>query len=112
MADYYVYILTNSARTLYVGVTNDLERRVWQHRHGWSESFTRRYHLTMLAYCETYETPGAAIAREKELKGWRRARKIELIEHANPHWLDLAADWFGEGRPTVEALPTPVDFPP
>ena len=104
MADFYVYILTNSARTLYVGVTNDLERRIWQHRHGGGESFTRRYRLTMLAYCENYETPSAAIAREKELKGWRRARKIELIERANPQWLDLAADWFRERRPSGETL--------
>jgi putative endonuclease len=87
--------MSNTSRTLYIGVTNNLERRVWQHRQKNIDGFTRRYNLTMLVYCEMFPDPSTAIASEKELKGWLRTRKIELIESENPHWLDLSAAWFG-----------------
>jgi len=92
MADYYVYILANPARTLYTGVTNDLQRRIHEHRAGHSE-FTARYNITRLVHYEVTNSITTAIAREKEIKGWRRAKKIALIEQDNPLWNDLAAEW-------------------
>jgi len=94
MADFHVYIMTNATRSPYIGVTNNLERRVWEHRQKQRMGFTRRFNLTMLVYSEQYPNPIDAIAREKELKGWLRKRKTELIEAQNPNWLDLSADWF------------------
>ena len=90
---FYVYIMTNHTRTLYTGVTNDLARRVTMHREGKGSAFTARYHVTQLAYFETFTDVRNAIAREKPIKGWSRAKKIELIEGANPEWQDLSADW-------------------
>ena len=93
---YWVYILTNHPHgTLYIGVTNSLDRRVWQHRIGVREGFTRRYGLKQLVYFEEFRDVRNALARETELKGWLRQRKIELIEKDNPLWADLAADWHG-----------------
>lgn len=94
MGLYYVYILTNPSRTLYVGVTNDLERRVYQHRHKLVEGFTRRYNITRLVYFEDTTDILAAIAREKQLKGWTRAKKLSLIKGVNPQWRDLSEEWF------------------
>lgn len=93
---FYVYILSNVSRTLYVGVTNDLERRAWEHRQKKAKGFTRDYNVTMLVYLEEYARADDAIAREKQLKKWRREKKVWLIEQENPQWLDLAHDWFGE----------------
>ena len=93
---YYVYILANRSHTLYIGVTNDLERRVREHKSGGFEGFTKQYHITRLVYYETFRYVGQAIRREKELKGWLRAKKIELIETTNKHWVDLAAGWYVE----------------
>ena len=90
--EYYVYIMTNPHRTLYTGVTNSLLRRVYEHKHGLMEGFTRRYHLTQLAYFEATDDIAAAIAREKEIKGWRRAKKLVLIESMNPQWGDLSPE--------------------
>jgi len=85
-----VYILTNSPNgTLYVGVTNDLVRRVWEHRTAAVSGFTKRYGLKRLVYYESHDDINAAIAREKHLKKWRRSWKIELIERENPRWNDL-----------------------
>jgi putative endonuclease len=89
---YYVYILSNSSRTLYVGMTNDLVRRVYEHKQKRMPGFTARYNLTELVYFEEAAHPQIAIAREKELKGWRRSRKVALVSVANPTWRDLAAD--------------------
>jgi len=91
---YYVYIMANASRRLYIGVTNNLERRVWEHRSKKTEGFTKRYNLTLLVHIEEYPDPASAIAREKQLKGWLRTRKIYLIDENNPQWLDLAANWF------------------
>lgn len=89
---FYVYILTNASRTLYVGVTNDLVRRVWEHRNKTVPGFTSKYHVTRLAWFEETRNVAAAIAREKQIKGWRRAKKLALIDSANPGWRDLADD--------------------
>lgn len=94
MRDYYVYVMANMHRTIYIGVTNNLERRVYQHKHKVFHGFTSKYGLTDLVYHETFAYIGDAIAREKELKGWRRSKKITLIESLNPGWLDLSSDWY------------------
>ncbi len=89
---YYVYVVASWTRVLYIGVTNDLLRRVWQHRTGVVPGFTSRYNVNRLVYFEIYPNPSDAIAREKELKGWLRAKKIALIESTNPTWRDLYAE--------------------
>ena len=92
--NYYVYILTNkSDHVMYIGVTNNLERRVYEHKQELIEGFTKRYHVNKLVYFETTTDVRSAIEREKQLKGWRRARKNELVETLNPEWLDLSEDW-------------------
>jgi putative endonuclease len=91
MPVYSVYILASRSRCLYVGVTNDLERRVAQHKLGTHDSFTRRYRITRLVYAEHTENVSSAIEREKQLKRWPRLRKIRLIEQENPSWLDKMA---------------------
>ena len=93
LRQYYVYIMTNATRTLYVGVTNDLERRVYQHKQKLIDGFTKKYNLTWLAYYEQTSDVRSAITREKEIKGWRRSKKVELIESFNPRWRDLSQDW-------------------
>lgn len=93
LKDYYVYIMSNVSRTLYVGVTNDLLRRVYEHKQKLSHGFTRKYNLTLLVYFEATPDILAAIAREKQIKGWLRAKKVSLIESVNPEWLDLSAQW-------------------
>ena len=87
---FYVYILASRRHgTLYVGVTNDLVRRVWEHREGIVEGFTKRYGVKRLVYFELFEEPGDAIVREKAIKKWRREWKINIIERENPDWTDL-----------------------
>ncbi len=90
---YFVYIITNKSRTLYTGVTNNLERRVYEHKNKLVPGFTARYNMNMLIYFE--ETPDvlSAIAREKQIKGWLRSKKISLIEAVNPQWIDLSTEW-------------------
>jgi putative endonuclease len=90
MADYFVYILTNKPRgTLYVGVTNDLVRRVFEHREGVVPGFTKRYGLKQLVHFEKYDDPTTAIRREKNIKHWSRIWKLQLVETSNPQWNDL-----------------------
>src|SRR5687768_3041814 len=96
---YWVYVMTNAARTLCVGVTSDPLARVLRHRQGTGSTFTARYRLTQMVYLEEAGDPHAAISREKQLKSWVRRRKVALIEAANPEWKDLAADWYGTERP-------------
>jgi predicted GIY-YIG superfamily endonuclease len=89
---YWIYILTNPARNvMYVGVTNNLENRVAQHQAGEVPSFTRRYNVNTLVYAEEYDQIADAIAREKQIKGWRREKKNALVETVNPTWADLFA---------------------
>jgi putative endonuclease len=90
---YFVYILSSHARRLYVGVTSDLLRRIWEHKQG-AHGFTARYRIFRLVHFENTENVTAAITREKQIKGWSRAKKQALIERANPYWIDLAANWF------------------
>ena len=94
LGTYYVYLLTNrNHNVLYTGVTNNLERRLYEHKNGLAEGFTKRYRVHKLVYFETTSDVKAAIAREKQIKSWSRARKNALIEAENPHWRDLAEDW-------------------
>ncbi len=94
---YCVYVLASRSRTLYTGVTGDLQRRVLQHKQGVIEGFARRYYVTRLVYYEIFGDPRAAIAREKEIKRWRRAKKVALIRTINPRWLDLSEGWCRPG---------------
>ena len=89
---YYVYIMASLSRRLYVGTTNDLRRRVWQHKTSVVPGFTRKYRVTNLVYFECTSDPNTAIAREKQLKRWTRRRKYRLIEAHNAGWVDLRVD--------------------
>ena len=89
---YSVYIMASHSRVIYIGMTNDLRRRVAQHQQKLVEGFTQKYNCTLLVYYETTEDVHSALAREKELKGWRREKKISLIESRNPAWQDLGAE--------------------
>ncbi|HVG00560.1 MAG TPA: GIY-YIG nuclease family protein [Chloroflexia bacterium] len=91
--EYYVYIMTNSTRVLYTGITNNLMRRVYEHKEGAKPGFTSRYKVGWLVYVEVTGDVRDAIAREKQIKGWVRAKKIALIEGLNPGWRDLSLDW-------------------
>ena len=91
---YYVYFMSNQSKMLYVGVTNDLQGRAAQHKKKLIPGFTSRYNLFKLVYWEQFADIRDAIAREKQIKGWLRSRKVALIKEQNPHWNDLAEDWF------------------
>ena len=91
---YYVYIKASRGKTLYVGVTNDLERRVCEHKSGLIAGFTKKYKVTKLVYHEETSDVGAAISREKQLKAWRRSKKVALIESVNPLWENLPLRWY------------------
>jgi putative endonuclease len=91
---YYVYIMASGRRTLYVGVTGDLRRRVHEHRQKLVAGFTKRYNATRLVYFEEFHEVTEAIAREKQIKGWSREGKIIQIRSHNPKWEDLARKWF------------------
>jgi putative endonuclease len=93
---FYVYILASRSRTLYIGVTNNLEHRVYQHKQNMGSEFTSKYNVHHLVYYEVFTDIRAAIAREKQLKGWLRAKKIALIESANPDWDDLSEGWYDD----------------
>ncbi|MBW8012814.1 MAG: GIY-YIG nuclease family protein [Chloroflexi bacterium] len=94
MQEYFVYIMTNNSKTLYTGVTNNITRRVYEHRNKLGSNFTKKYKITKLIYFETVTDVNVAIEREKQIKGWVRQKKIELIESDNPNWTDLSADWY------------------
>lgn len=93
MNQYYVYIMTNKSKTLYTGVTNNLTRRVYEHKNKLIPGFTSKYNITKLVYYEIFSEITQAIAREKQIKGWLRKKKIDLIESVNPDWKDLSQDW-------------------
>ncbi len=93
MNDYYVYIITNKSKTLYIGVTNDLSRRIYEHKNKIIDGFTKKYNISKLVYYETFNDPNEAIRREKQIKGWLRIKKIKLIESMNPDWKDLSDEW-------------------
>ncbi len=92
MNSYWVYIMTNLTRTLYVGVTNDLQRRVYEHANHLVSGFTSRYAIDRLVYAKETDDVGLAIEREKQIKAWRRSKKVALIESINPQWRDLSLD--------------------
>ena len=88
-----MYILANKGRMLYTGITNDLERRIWEHKNHQANGYTKKYDITKLVYYEDTTNVLSAIAREKQIKGWLRKKKIELIESINPTWEDLSENW-------------------
>jgi putative endonuclease len=94
MKQYYVYIMASRSRTLCVGVTNDLVRRVFEHKNKLIEGFTKKYNVTNLVYYEVTNDVQATIQREKQLKGWLRKKKTTLIEAMNPEWKDLSDGWY------------------
>jgi putative endonuclease len=89
---YYVYILTNRSGTLYTGVTSGLEHRLWEHKSGVHDGFTKRYKLDRLVHYEEFADVIQAITREKQIKGWKK--KIDLINESNPKWLALSEGWY------------------
>jgi len=89
---YYVYMMASRSRTLYTGFTNSLGRRVWEHKQGLVQGFTKKYTVHRLVYFEVYDDVKRAIEREKEIKAWRREKKVELVESVNPTWHDLAEE--------------------
>jgi putative endonuclease len=91
---YYVYMITNGKRTLYVGMTNDLERRIYEHKYKLVDGFTKKYNITWIVYYEEASTAETAVTREKQIKRWTRQKKVDLIESTNPKWKDMAAGWY------------------
>jgi len=100
MKNCYVYILSNKSKTLYIGVTNDLQRRIYEHKHKLIDGFAKKYNLTSLVYFETFNNMLDAIHREKQLKNWHREWKINLIESINPGWKDLSEDFNSDPEPS------------
>ena len=94
MRRYYVYIMASRSRVLYVGITNDIWRRAWEHKNNVHPGFTSKYRVHRLVYFESFKYVGNAIAREKRIKGWLREKKTELICSANPTWENLSEEWF------------------
>ena len=110
---FFVYIMTNRPRShvLYTGVTGNLPHRVFQHKNKLVPGFTSRYKLTRLVYYEEFVYPDAASAREKEIKAWRRSKKIRLIESMNPRWDDLAESWTDIYKPGSNNSPRQIPRP-
>ena len=90
----FVYIMTNRAGKLSIGLTNDIKKRIYQHKNKLINGFTKKYNIDLLLYFETFSDVYSAIAREKVIKGWARKKKIELINRADPQWSDLSQDWY------------------
>jgi len=99
----HIYMMTNAQRKLYVGVTSNIEKRVWQHKQLEIPGYTQQNKLTQLVYIEEFGDIRVAIAREKQLKGWLRAKKIKLIRDTNPTWADLAANWYSAPKPLTSS---------
>ena len=91
---YYVYLMASRSRTLYTGLSNSIGRRVWEHKQGLVPGFTKKYTVHRLVYFEVYNDVRRAIEREKEIKAWRREKKVELVNSVNPTWHDLAEQWY------------------
>ena len=102
---YYVYILASRSRNLYTGVTNNLRRRVLEHKQGLLAGFTKKYRIHRLVYFESFNDVHEAIAREKQVKAWRREKRVALIKSGNPAWDDLAADWYGSVGAKSKQIP-------
>ena len=99
MPEYYVYIMASQRGTLYTGVTNDLGRRMYEHKHKLGSQFTKKYNVSKLVYYESTQDVLSAIAREKQIKAWRRNKRAALIESVNPYWVDLAEQWYNPTTP-------------
>lgn len=95
---YSVYIVASKSRVLYIGMTNSLERRIFEHKNDLISGFSKKYRCHRLVHYESFDEVLKAIDREKQLKRWNRAKKVCLIEHGNPTWEDLAAEWFVKHR--------------
>ncbi len=94
MKTFYVYIMGSKSETLYVGLTSDIKKRVYEHKNHLIPGFTDKYNIDRLLYIETMSEPTSAINREKQFKAWRREKKVELIDSLNPEWNDLSQDWY------------------
>ncbi len=92
--NFFVYIMTNRSGTLYIGMTNNLKRRIWEHKQQRIPGFTNRYRISKLVYNEETAEVKTAIEREKQIKGWLRKKKIALIESVNSSWQDLSESWY------------------
>jgi putative endonuclease len=103
--NFYVYIMSSKSRVLYTGVTNNLSERVRQHKSGDIEGFANKYRIHRLVYFEQYKYVRNAIAREKEIKAWRREKRVALITSINPTWEDLAEQWNSKGE---QQIPRPL----
>ena len=99
MSTFYVYILMNHSRMLYVGMTDEVKRRLHEHRTKKFDGYTARFNINQIVYYEPIPYLNMAIAREKQLKGWSRSKKVTLIESVNPHWDDLSDHWGDRGAP-------------
>ncbi len=99
---FYVYIAASLSGTLYVGMTNDLRRRMWQHKNKWFEGFTAEHGVDRLVYWESFQDVHRAIARETQLKNWVRRKKVALIESMNPEWKDLSREWYEEAGSSMK----------
>jgi putative endonuclease len=95
---FYTYIVGSLSGTLYIGITNNLARRIWQHKQHEIAGFTAKYKADRLLYFESFDDVRVAIQREKQWKGWKRQKKVALIEAQNPHWVDLSREWYESGR--------------
>jgi len=94
MNNYYIYIMASQSGTLYIGMTNDIKKRVYQHKNHLIAGFTDKYSVDRLLYVETTSDPVSAIRREKQLKKWRREKKAALVDSQNPDWKDLSQGWY------------------
>jgi len=94
MKQYYVYIMSNKSGTLYTGVTSNIQQRIYQHKKKLVPGFTAKYNINKLVYYETTGDVNSAIAREKQIKGWLRSKKVSLIESVNTEWTDLSEGWY------------------
>jgi len=91
---FYLYIMASKTGTLYVGMTNNIKRRVYEHKYHLTPGFTDKYRVERLLYVETINDPVSAIKREKQIKAWRREKKVSLIDSINPQWNDMSQDWY------------------
>jgi len=103
MKQYFVYVMASFSRRTYVGITNNLERRVWQHKNGTYDGHTSKYNKNRLVYFEDFQWVNDAIAREKQIKGWTQRKKLDLVESMNPDWHDLSEGWFGDRIETADS---------
>jgi len=102
---YYVYFVASKSRVLYIGMTNSLQRRIWEHQHDLIDGFSKQYRCHRLVYYESCDDVRNAIDREKQLKRWSRAKKLWLIERVNPTWEDLSAEWGKPIEPLKQRVP-------